>query len=173
MRGYRVRLARPDELAALPAIEEAAGGLFRQTAYPWIADPAECMSLDHLAACQDSWNLWVAAGADDRPVGFAAFAQYPDQSWLGELSVHPEHAGRRLGAALIEAGARFYGGRGSPRMTLTTFRDVPWNAPYYARLGFSIVEDLSAEARLAEQVSRELAWGVPEGSRVAMVRRLN
>jgi hypothetical protein len=27
-------------------------------------------------------------------------------------------------------------------VTLTTFRDVPWNAPFYRRLGFEVVDEL-------------------------------
>ena len=36
---------------------------------------------------------------------------------------------------------------GLPCLTLTTFRDVPWNAPWYSRLGFEPAPD---EPRLAE-----------------------
>lgn len=171
--GYRIRLARPDELPSLPAIEAAAAGMFRQSAYPWIADEPDGMSETLLAECQDTWRLWVAAAPGDRPVGFAAYAVLDGQTWLGEVSVHPEHAGLRLGAALIRAAERFYGGRGERRITLTTFRDVPWNAPYYARLGFSIIENLDAEPFLAAQIRKEQAWGVPDGSRVAMQKYLN
>jgi hypothetical protein len=32
------------------------------------------------------------------------------------------------------------GRRRYPAVTLTTFRDVPWNAPFYTRLGFSNAE---------------------------------
>lgn len=156
----------------LPAIETVAAGLFRDTPYPWVADDPDGMSLALFKECQEEWNLWVAADDGDRPVGFAAYAQFEDQTWLGELSVDPAHARRGLGARLIEAGAQFYGGRGSPRLTLTTFRDVLWNAPYYTKLNFTVIDDLSGEPHLAHCIEKELARGMPNGSRVAMQRAL-
>lgn len=170
--GYRIRQARTDELHLLPAIETAAAALFRQSEFPWIADEPNGMDMALFERCQDTWCLWVVSDGTGLPVGFAAFAPEDDQIWLGELSVHPDHHGQRLGAALIDKAAGFYGGRGLARMTLTTFRDVPWNGPYYQRLGFSILDDLSAEPFLASQIAKEEAWGVPKGSRVAMVRAL-
>lgn len=169
---YRIRQARPDELPLLPAIETAAAGLFRQSDYPWIADDPNGMDAELFARCQDTWCLWVVTDTAGLPVGFAAFALEEDQIWLGELSVHPDHHRQGLGAALIDKAAAFYGPRGIARMTLTTFADVPWNGPYYERLGFSRLKDLSAEPFLADQIAKEEGWGVPKGSRVAMQRRI-
>ena len=169
---YRIRQARPDELHLLPAIETAAAALFRDSAYPWIADEPNGMDTELFERCQDTWCLWVVTDAEGLPVGFAAFAIEDDQIWLGELSVHPDHHRRGLGAALIDKAADFYGPRGIARMTLTTFVDVPWNGPYYERLGFSRLVDLSDEPFLAAQIEKEEGWGVPKGSRVAMQRMI-
>jgi len=170
--GYRIRQARTDELHLLPAIETAAADLFRQSPFPWIADEPNGMDMALFERCQDTWCLWVATDGAGFPVGFAAFAPEDAQIWLGELSVHPDHHRKRIGAALIDTAAGFYGPRGVPRMTLTTFRDVPWNAPYYERLGFSLIADLGTEPFLAAQIAKEEGWGVPKGSRVAMARTL-
>jgi hypothetical protein len=40
-----------------------------------------------------------------------------------------------------------------PAVTLTTFRDVPWNAPFYTRLGFSMLSELRLPAGLAAKGS--------------------
>jgi GNAT superfamily N-acetyltransferase len=156
----------------LPAIETEAGRYFRHSAYPWIADEPNGMDEALIRRCQDTWCLWVVVGTDDLPVGFGAFGPQDDQIWLGELSVLPQHHGRRLGAGIIGRAAAFYGGRGFSRMTVTTFHDVPWNGPYYQRLGFSVIDDLSREPFLAAQIEKEEGWGAPAGSRVAMQRAL-
>ena len=57
MRRYRIRLARPDEVGLLPAIETVAAGLFRDTPYPWVADDPDGMSLALFKECQEEWNL--------------------------------------------------------------------------------------------------------------------
>jgi GNAT superfamily N-acetyltransferase len=54
---------------------------------------------------------------------------------LEEMDVLPEHAGQGLGAALIEAVCSWAHTRGFDAVTLSTFRDVPWNAPFYPRHG--------------------------------------
>lgn len=73
-------------------------------------------------------------------MGFAIFALHEDEAHLEEIDVVPEHAGNDLGRRLIRAVIAQTREAGLARLTLTTFRDVPFNAPFYARLGFRIVD---------------------------------
>jgi len=78
--------------------------------------------------------------------------------------VHPRAQGSRRGAALVEAAAAWARCRGKARLSLSTFRDIPWNGPYYRRLGF---EPMPAEAigpELRAVREREVANGL-EGAR--------
>jgi N-acetylglutamate synthase-like GNAT family acetyltransferase len=50
--------------------------------------------------------------------------------------VHPGHAHQRIGAALLDHVESWAARHELPALTLITFRGVPWNAPYYERLGF-------------------------------------
>ena len=63
-------------------------------------------------------------------------------------------------------------GEGRPALTLTTFSDVPWNAPYYQRLGFAIVEPSHQGFELAAAVARETRSIPGRAPRVAMRRPL-
>lgn len=139
---YRIRPGRPDEIHAVRAIEVAAASRFGGIGLPQIAalDPAE---LGEVLLRAWEGRLWVAADADDRPVAFALFGEIDGTLHIEELDVHPDHARRGLGAALIERLDTVARERGLPELTLSTFRDVPWNAPYYARLGF---EPMAEEA---------------------------
>jgi hypothetical protein len=60
--------------------------------------------------------------------------------------------------------------QGLPSITLTTFRDVPWNAPYYEKLGFHIVTPLTAE--LEALLDEQAKWGLDPELRVVMRRQL-
>jgi hypothetical protein len=80
---------------------------------------------------------------------------------------------RRLGAALIEHLGAIALAEGRPALTLTTFRDVPWNAPYYERLGFAVVEPAEQGPELAALVAHEAATIPGEAPRVAMRRPLS
>ncbi len=106
-----------------------------------MADVAEITADDpymrgHAAGHAEEGNLLVAVAPDGKVVGFAAFWPLDGLAHLCELDVHPDHGGRGLGRRLIAAGEAWARGQGMPAMTLATFVDVPWNAPFYARLGF-------------------------------------
>ncbi len=171
--GYGVRLARPDELDALPAIEIAADTRFQVTPYADLVAGYPTTEIADFADAQDRWGLWVAIAGDDRPVGFAHCKPVGRGTvYVAQLSVHPDHAGNRLAARLLDRVVAFHGPRGVRRLTLTTFRDIPWNGPYYERLGFREVPDLGVEVFLGRQIAEQVRSGFPLESRVAMVRAI-
>ena len=170
---YGVRLARPDELDALPAIEIAADVRFGATVYAGLVAGYPTTEIADLADAQDRWGLWVAIDDGDRPVGFAHCKPVGRISlYVAQLSVHPDHAGNRLAARMLDRVAAFHGPRGVQRLTLTTFRDVPWNGPYYERIGFREVPDLGAEVFLGRQIAEQVRSGFPRETRMAMARPL-
>jgi GNAT superfamily N-acetyltransferase len=137
---YHIRPGRPDEVQAVRIIEVAAASRFRAIGLPQIAalEPAEPQEV--LLRAEEG-RLLVMADAADRPVGFALFSEIDGTLHIEELDVQPDHARRGLGAALIERLDDVARERGLPELTLSTFRDVPWNGPYYARLGFLPMAD--------------------------------
>jgi GNAT superfamily N-acetyltransferase len=74
-------------------------------------------------------------------VGFVMFRPVEDRAYVEQLDVLPAFAGRRIGAALLDAVAERARAAGLEGLSLSTFREVPWNAPYYRRLGFVDVPD--------------------------------
>jgi GNAT superfamily N-acetyltransferase len=161
-----IRAARHDELARLIEIERAAGAAFAAIGMPEIArdDPGSVEELEpYRAACR----AWVAVDGDDRPVAYLISELVDGTEYIAQVSVHPEHAGRGIGAALIDHLERTAAGR---PLTLTTFRDVPWNAPYYARLGFEAIAPADHGLELAELVAREARKIPSTAARVAMRR---
>jgi len=135
-----IRPAEPRDLGALPAIEVAAGESFRAYGMDRIADDPP-PSVAALAGYQAKGLAWVATDERDQPVAYL-LVELLGVELLG-VEAHIEqvtvHAGKRLGAALIDAVADWALGAGIRTLTLTTFQDVPWNAPYYARIGFRTV----------------------------------
>lgn len=82
------------------------------------------------------------------------------------------HARQGVGAALIEHLAATARAENRPALTLTAFRDVPWNGPYYQRLGFVILAPCDQGPGLAALVRREAATIPGNAPRVAMRRAL-
>jgi predicted N-acetyltransferase YhbS len=161
---YTIRLARIDELPLLREIERAAGELFAQIGLGQVAED-EPLPLDFLRAQQRLGLVWVVADENDRPVGSAATRELDGALHIEEISVHPAHGRRRLGKRLIETLCDWAGRQGYTAVTLSTFRDVPWNAPYYARIEFRALE----ESELSEGLSALLDQEKQEWSPLARV----
>jgi GNAT superfamily N-acetyltransferase len=166
--GYIIRRARPDEFALLPAIERAAAGRFRQTAFAAMADAP--LAADQLDPIHD--RVWVVVAPDGAPVGFALVHPIDDAAHLHELDIHPDHARRGLGRRLIDAVAHWAVGEGLRAITLTTFRSIPWNAPYSARLGFRPLADGELSPGLRAIRRAESAAGLADADRCCMRRAL-
>lgn len=164
-----IRPGRSDEAEVLRAIERAAQQGFAQVGYPDLADGDPVPAAILHQAARDGLLL-VAADGDDRPVGFALCAVVDGCLYIHELDVYPDHAGQRLGASLLDAAAGLARQRHLPALTLTTFRHVPWNAPYYTRLGFTEIGADEIGPELQRVLERQRAAGLDMANRLAMKR---
>jgi ribosomal protein S18 acetylase RimI-like enzyme len=165
---WTIRPARLDELPALGAIEREAGRRFDDVA--WLADVPELLApIEALRAACDRDQVWVATSTRDGAlVGFAYVDVVDGAAHLQELDVLPSWGGRGIGRALIAAVFADATARGLAAVTLTTFRDVPWNGPFYARLGFRVVDRAALTPGLAAIMAHETSRGLPEERRVVM-----
>jgi len=166
-----IGLARPEDVECLPDIELRAATLFSpEDLAPEHA--SESTPLSDYVAAQASGLLLVARGVHDRVVGFAHLEWIDEVAHLEELDVEPEMGRRGIGRRLVEAACELARSEGSDRITLSTFRDVPWNAPFYERLGFSAIPDDDLGPGLRARRDREAADGLDPAKRVMMSRRL-
>jgi len=125
-----IRPVRPDELALLPALESAADTVFASLGIGPLPGPG---------AVEDFAAALIVLVAGDPPVGLCRIDRIGDGAHLEQLSVHPDHARRGIGRALLRAGCGWAAAQGYDELTLATYRDVAWNGPFYATEGF--VED--------------------------------
>jgi len=171
-RGYTLRRARPEELAVLPDIEHLAAQQFLQSAQPFAAQ-LDTQSLEQLREYQRHGGVWVAATAEGGIAAFVLSKEVDGAAYIAEIDVHPAHARQGLGRALFEVLKRQARERGYPAMLLTTFRDVPWNAPNYERWGFRVMRDDEVGPGLRAIREQETRAGLPPASRVCMVLPLD
>lgn len=157
------------ELTRLQEVEAAAGASFATVGRPEVAaDPP--LALEALAAWRDAGRCWVAADDDGPPLAYVVVDLLDGAAHIEQVSVHPTAAGRRLGAALVDHVGGWAHGLGLPWITLTTFRDVPWNGPYYRRLGFTPVPAHEVGPELAARLAEEAAHGLLPADREALRR---
>lgn len=128
-----IRPARPDDGPAIEAVENAADALLAAhlRADAWDAAPPGSSRL------ADTGFVLVAETASGAVAGFVQVLEVDGLAHLEQISVAPEHGRRGVGRRLLEAAVEEAGRRGHERMTLRTYADVPWNAPFYAGAGFA------------------------------------
>jgi len=173
MTGYPIRAARESEFARINEIEDAAEVLFEGSGL-----------IDNLAEGPDNHDarlrkalkegrVFVATDGDV-PVGFALMDVYKEYAHLEELDVHPDYGRKGIGRDLVKHVVAWARARGSDAVTLATFRDVPWNEPFYASCGFSILDEADYpphaqlirgnEALIGFDLSRRVIMVCPLGS---------
>ncbi len=158
-----VRPARPGELALLPPLERAADTLF---------DPLGIGPLPGPGTVAEFAAALVVLVAGDPPVGLCRVDGIGSGAHLEQLSVHPDHGGRGIGRALLRAAVEWSRANGYEELTLVTYRDVPWNGPFYASEGFAEVSQPADEWLVAHGLAPEEPVMAEGGSRVVMTRRL-
>jgi GNAT superfamily N-acetyltransferase len=166
-----IRASRTDELELLRAIEVAAGALFVEVG---LADVAahEPWSIDELAGYVRNRRAWVVCDGDgdDVPVGYAVVDILDGLAHLEQLSVHPDHGRKGLGAALLTHVCDWAARHRYHAVTLTTFTDVAWNAPFYAKHGFTVVNETDLGPELYARRTLEAEHGLDPATRVCMRR---
>lgn len=165
----KLRDARPDECSAIQAIELAAAARYASIGMGNVA-ASDPIPLAVLAARVASRSLIVAAASADAPIGFTVFRRLDGAAYIEEIDVLPAYAGRRIGAALLDAAARRATDLDLSALTLSTFRDVPWNGPYYRRLGFVEMAEAMLTPGLRAVRADNIARGLDETQRLFMRR---
>ncbi len=165
---FQIRLAHPADAVFLPAVERSAGEAFRAIpSLAWIADDTVLSEESHLKFI-DSGTSWVTVSGADRPIGFLSGEVCGCDLHIWALAVHSDHQRSGRGFALINTAIDWAKKHGLAGVTLTTFRDVPWNEPFYRHAGFQTLCDDQACSRLKDLLRDEVEHGLPGEQRCAM-----
>jgi len=166
-----VRAPLIDELPLLQAIGVAAGRRFAEVGLDEVAaDPP--LDLADLEAWRKAGRAWVATDRDGHPVGFVVVDLIDGGAHVEEISVLPELAGKGHGMALMRHVEGWARRKGFPTVTLTTFRDVPWNRPWYERRGYRVLAEGEWTPGLVARREEEAAHGLDPDQRVVMAKAL-
>ena len=128
-----VRRATAEDLVPLQKIEDEADELFASvfSIAGWRPAPPGTER-----SRQPGFILVASDKPGSEPLGFAHVLGIPGDDHLEQLSVRPAMTRRGHGRTLVETVKGESGRRGCKRVTLRTYADVPWNAPFYASSGF-------------------------------------
>ena len=166
---YTIRLATEQDAAACPAIEKAGARMFRESPFPEIAEEPTPKP-DRFIAAAKGRLLIVGCISEHETVGFARLEIDGADLLIAEFDVRPEHQGEGVGARMLDFAAMEGVTLGFRRLTLTTFRDVPWNMPYYLRRGFQEIPLEEGGAGLRREAAEMTGYGYGPELRAAMAR---
>ena len=167
-----IRVARSEDLPVLREVERAAGEPFRTLGMAAVADD-EPLTTAELAAFQTAGRAWVATDEADRPIAYLLVDVVDGNAHIEQVSVHPSHARQGLGRQLLATAAGWAAQHGLAALTLTTYANVPWNGPYYTRLGFQILTADQISPGLDRILERERAQGLARWPRITMRRKID
>lgn len=170
MNGYLIDTATPADFPAMIALEKRANQLFRSIGYDFVGDADVSDAEEHEEVMRDGLTLVARAG--EIVAGFAMFTRLDGEAHLDEIDVDPDHHRKGLARALIGAGEAWARSEGYGEMTLTTYRDAAWNAPFYRRIGFEEFAPGPDRPALLALIEKEAKWGFAARPRIAMRKRL-
>jgi len=155
-----IRLAREADLPVLSDIELSAAETFDRYGKP-LAD-LERTPDQHWAAHLSAGLLWVAEAPAGGLVGFLAGNRRDGGLYVAEVDVRSDQQRQGVGRRLMQAAIDQARSEGLRSLTLTTFRGIPWNAPFYRSLGFRELDAAQMPSHLAEKVAAETAGGLED-----------
>ena len=153
-----VRPASDGDLAGLAEIDERAETVFRVAGYELPA-----VNLPERAATA----IFVIGRP---PYGFAQVGEADGDAHLDEVAVLPGRMRKGIGTRLVVAACDWARSQGYAAMTLTTYSDVPWNGPFYERLGFVATDTFGPD--VAERRAAERAAGLDEVAHRIVMRAM-
>jgi len=164
----RIRRAEASDAGRLGAIEVSAGERFRTVGLDAVADDPPLTPDVYARAIADD-AVWVAEDGAEA-IGYAWVIDLGGQTHLEQLSVVDDRQGRGVGGALLDEVVRWAAAGGAASITLSTFRDVAFNGPWYRRHGFVDVAD--PDERFVALRRHEAESGLDISARVIMRRPL-
>lgn len=166
-----IREAQSSDVEHLPNIERSAAQLFKQDSdLAWVADDSVLSAELHQSYIQ-AQNSWVAEYGDQL-IGFINGVEYNNTFHICEFSVVQEWQQQGIGRALLTKLEEVMRDRKLSTISVTTFKDVPWNAPFYEQNGFIELKENDLSLFLMDILEEEIDAGFDPDTRCAMQKNL-
>ncbi len=167
-----IRPADSADAERLKEIEDDAAMLFKQLggAFTQLDYSAKSPAF-YANAIGQNQIIWMAEVRGE-PVGFLRAKPVDDVLYCAEISVLRQHQGKRIGERLIAHFVDFARANGFAGAAGVTYEHVPWNGPYYLRLGFNLLPGDQIGPELAQIMSSEVETVLSKaGNRIVFGKR--
>ncbi len=163
-----VRLSQDKDLQRLADVERSAATALVNYFDGDTSYAERTLAHDILIQAHENKTLWIAV-EQEKPIGFLAATPLDDALHIQEISVEFGCQGKGFGRDLInaviaETRIREYSG-----ISLTTNRIIPWNGPFYERIGFKEVQLEDCPNGLHDLLLKEKTHHPAPDDRIAMM----
>ncbi len=134
--GYVINKAVAADVPAMIAADRAASVLFEPTGLLEPSALHDTVPADVFKHALPLGHVHVARNESKTPIGFTLTSERSGTLYLDQISVDPTYGKQGIGRALLIRVIQDAEDRSLPNVTLSTFRDLPWNGPFYASMGF-------------------------------------
>lgn len=155
--GFLLRPGRAEDAAAIQELERDADRRFDALLGPDWERAWAPSGREELEVAAAAGEIFVVLPPRGPLCGYIRLEELDGQGHIEELAVSRAEGRRGLGGLLVATAEAWARRRGYPALTLTTFSEVPWNGPWYARLGFAAFEPAAGSVlavTLAEEKAR-------------------
>jgi GNAT superfamily N-acetyltransferase len=171
MNDLTIRTARTNELPVLVSIDEDAATLYAEHGLELVLSdthPFTVAERELWGGALERGSVYLALDGAGEPIGFAALALLDGVAYLDQLSVRRRAMRRGVGRQLLEAAIDWARSQGQPALTLTTYRHLRFNRPFYERHGFKVMEDEEVTPGLVHHLEEQRRYLPMPEERVAM-----
>jgi ribosomal protein S18 acetylase RimI-like enzyme len=162
-----IRKAQSWDIPLLEYVERSAAEIFRTANLSFLAD-GDTVDPRALVAMAQANHLLIAANRFDQPIGFVGGEYLNGNFHIIEISVAKEFQGKGVGKALMTAMVQQVSREGYKSITLTTYKNLPWNGPWYSRIGFFEVNAQDMGKEYLDILASEAQHGLDLRSRCVM-----
>ena len=173
MEACTIRLARPDELDEMVAIDDDTGQLYAEAGVPIELSATASFVVDEQARWLEAaraGRAFFAIDARSEPAGFAVVSLLDAAPYLEQLSVRMRAMRRGIGTQLLRHAIDWAADQGGDGLWLTTYGHLPWNRPFYERVGFVVVPESACGPGVRHHLEEQRRWLPDPEQRVAMRR---
>jgi predicted N-acetyltransferase YhbS len=166
---FHLKPGEADDFERIKAIEIDAFETLREAG--GVAGDADSSTDDELQHMLEHGLLLVAVDAADWPIGYVGATFSSEWLYVAEIDVRRDWQRKGVGRALMQAVLAEGRARGLAGAMLTTDRFAAFNAPFYASLGFRVLDPYETPEWLCRILAKEHAAGLDPARRVAMMLR--
>lgn len=167
-----IRKIEPSDIEQLIEIEKSAAQAFLTVpCLAWIADQAVLSQADHLELIETGYSF-VILDQRQQAFGFLYALKREEDFFIVEVDVRADVQKQGIGRQLLQHVFAFANKEDFKYITLTTFKDVIWNKPFYEKLGFEIIQNQGLPKYLQDTLDCEVVYGFKREDRCAMRKKL-